>query len=428
MGRYLGFSVIVILVLVVSAASLLWFSVETQPRITMNSLQHLNNADDVTPLLKQIQSTLDEPTVEARIDITHTQINSIQALLQRSTNKFRAKSAINSSSANIDMTYVIEISDFKRFINLQIIIESGEGFSVEKVLVGKVSYPGWLAKAITKYSLNLYTKSKIATEVLNSIDSVAINENAIQVKINAVDKVIAELMHIDTGEPSERDLELEKYTLLFLNELIDFESRRSSEQVSLNHYISFVFQRAKQHSNDNNLILINEAAILSLAIFAGDTRFSQLFSNLPHDAGNARQLQSKPTLAARTDLAQHFIISAALQIISRKNIALAIGEFKELMDRSPSGTGYSFVDLAADRAGVEFAEQATNDLKAKLIQQRLSSGISEDAYLPKLNGLAEGLHKQAFIEKYKQVDSAEYRKDVNLIKARIRRLALYTEN
>ena len=126
MGRYLGFSVVVIFILVVSAASLLWFSVETQPRITMNSLQYLNSADDVSPLLKQIQSTIEDPTVAARIDITHTQINSIQALLQRSTDKFRAKNAINNGSADINMTYIIEINDFKRFINLQITIGSGD--------------------------------------------------------------------------------------------------------------------------------------------------------------------------------------------------------------------------------------------------------------------------------------------------------------
>ena len=428
MVRYLTFSVILIFILTTSATYLLWLSVETTPKVTTNSLEHLNNADNVAPLLQQIQSTLDEPSSETQIDITQTQINSIQALLQRSTNKFRANSTVNNDSANINMTYVMTINNVKRFINLQITIESGEGLAINNVKVGRVTYPGWLAKTIAKYSVNLYTKSEVATALLNSIDRISMEENTIQLKFHTIEKVLSELMRIDLGEKSENEQELQKYTLLFLTELNDFEANKADEPLSLNRYINFVFKLAKQNSHDNNAALVNEAAILSLAIFTGDSRFSHLLNTSSLDAINISQLNNRPTLAARTDLAQHFIISAALQIISRKDIALAIGEFKELMDRAPAGSGYSFVDLAADRAGVKFAEQATDQLKASLIQQRLSSDLSEDAYLPKLHGLSEGLHMQSFVEKYTRVDSPKYRKDINLIKTRIRTLSLYAEN
>ncbi|MBO1254739.1 hypothetical protein J3L16_03440 [Alteromonas sp. 5E99-2] len=427
MKRYFAFSMAVIFILISSAIGLIWFSVESEPRITTDSIQYLNSADHVAPLLKQIQTILENPNIETRIDVTQTQISSIQGLIQRASNKFRAKSEIKSNAASINMTYAFTVRGVKRFINLQIIIAAGEGLTINKLKVGHISYSGWFAKFVAKHSINLYTKSNLATELLNSVEKITLDENAIQFKLKAVDKVFAELMLIDTEEPSERDKELQKYTALFLSELNNFHTNNTFEQLSLNNYINFVFKLAEENSN-NNAVLVNEAAILSLAIFAGDSRLSQLFKNLSFDPENANSFKNRPTLADRTDLAQHFIISAALHVISRKNIALAIGEFKELMDRAPSGTGYSFLDLAADRAGVAFAEQATNNLKSAVILKRLSSGVSEDAYLPKLNRLSEGLHKQAFVDKYTQVDSAEYKKDVNLIKARIRTLSLYAEN
>ena len=61
-------------------------------------------------------------------------------------------------------------------------------------------------------------------------------------------------------------------------------------------------------------------------------------------------------LAGRRDLLQQFIVSAGLRVLAENGVPMAIGEFKELLDSRSGGSGFSFVDLAADRAGLRFAD------------------------------------------------------------------------
>ena len=68
---------------------------------------------------------------------------------------------------------------------------------------------------------------------------------------------------------------------------------------------------------------------------------------------NTKELPKKnyPTfLYKRIDLAQHFIASAAITSSINGQIAKAVGEEKELNDAN-GGSGFSFIDLAADKAG-----------------------------------------------------------------------------
>jgi uncharacterized protein YfiM (DUF2279 family) len=60
-------------------------------------------------------------------------------------------------------------------------------------------------------------------------------------------------------------------------------------------------------------------------------------------------------LLGRYDSAQHFVISAALAAWAGEPAANAIGVYKEI-DDSRRGSGFSFADLAADRAGTRFGE------------------------------------------------------------------------
>ena len=63
----------------------------------------------------------------------------------------------------------------------------------------------------------------------------------------------------------------------------------------------------------------------------------------------------EPTLLGRRDLAQHFFVSGYLTATMGAEAANAAGVAKELVDANTT-SGFSFADLAADRAGVRFAD------------------------------------------------------------------------
>ena len=106
-------------------------------------------------------------------------------------------------------------------------------------------------------------------------------------------------------------------------------------------------------------------------------------------------------------------------------MTVAIGEFKELMERVVSGSGYSFVDLAADKAGVKFADYLTDPDTAKAGQSNLSIASNESVFFPQVMDLPEGLKTDAFKQTFKTVDSPEYQAMIDEIKGRVARLPLY---
>ena len=164
---------------------------------------------------------------------------------------------------------------------------------------------------------------------------------------------------------------------------------------------------------------------MALAVYVGHHRIGALVGDIQPDAEKALKPRRGAVLHQRNDLARHFIISAALELLSEQGMSLAIGVFKELMDRGNGGTGYSFVDLAADMSGTEFAKVATNTNTALDVQNAIARIQSELEIIPPIDELPEGLSKQAFTEQYQRVDSEAYLKEVKEIKRRISLLPLY---
>lgn len=88
--------------------------------------------------------------------------------------------------------------------------------------------------------------------------------------------------------------------------------------------------------------------------------------------------------------------------------AQSLGVFKELSDSLKGGSGFSFVDLAADRSGERFARAATNAQLARFLQTRLAA-VTDDQLLPgEALDRPEGLDAGLFERTYSSIDSPEY--------------------
>ena len=134
---------------------------------------------------------------------------------------------------------------------------------------------------------------------------------------------------------------------------------------------------------------------------------------------------SRLTLHQRHDLAQHFLISAALAVQLGEDTALQIGFNKEMEDARPGGSGFSFTDLAADVAGLEFSGTATDEDSANQLQQFLMAHSEESDYLPLLSGLPEGLSIAQFRSTFQGPGSPAYEEKFNSIETSIRYAPLY---
>ncbi len=95
----------------------------------------------------------------------------------------------------------------------------------------------------------------------------------------------------------------------------------------------------------------------------------------------------QPMLRGRRDLAQHFFLSAYLTAIVGAPAAESAGLAKEIADsRTPSG--FSYRDLAADLAGIEFARRL---LAGSLTLPEVASRFTVADRMPAVDDLPEGL-------------------------------------
>ncbi len=106
-------------------------------------------------------------------------------------------------------------------------------------------------------------------------------------------------------------------------------------------------------------------------------------------------------------------------------VANAVGVAKEIKD-SGGANGFSFSDLAADRAGVQFARAAIASRdEAVRFQRRLSDLITEADIFPAVQDLPEGLSAPEFKRRYGDTNSRAYSRLVAEIDRRIGKITLY---
>jgi hypothetical protein len=166
----------------------------------------------------------------------------------------------------------------------------------------------------------------------------------------------------------------------------------------------------------------NRAAILALGIVLGDERLTQLVG-LDRNSKLVRSavlLREGTTLRGRTDWPQHFSLSAALAVLENPLVSDAGGLMKEQLDVQAEGSGFSFTDIAADRAGVRFANAATHsDEDALAMQELLRSNFTVDDFFPSIADLPEFLTTEQFQNDYEAVGSSRYREKISEIEIRL---------
>ncbi|NLY00158.1 MAG: hypothetical protein GXY83_29010 [Rhodopirellula sp.] len=128
-----------------------------------------------------------------------------------------------------------------------------------------------------------------------------------------------------------------------------------------------------------------------------------------------------PTMHGRRDLAQHFVVSGALAILIGPETAETMGTIKELRD-SQGGSGFSFADLAADMAGIAFANHVR---EKKVSLESLAESFTVASFVPKPRNLPEGIPSEAFLERFGSIGDERFTELQSEIRRQIRALPGY---
>ena len=104
-----------------------------------------------------------------------------------------------------------------------------------------------------------------------------------------------------------------------------------------------------------------------------------------------------------------------------RDAAEIAGLSKERSD-AQQASGFSFVDVAANQAGILFAVSL---LKQKFSLEALAHGFRVSNYFPSLDGLEEGLSEEEFQRRYFLGDDSRLEKAMRDLRLRLSRLPPY---
>ena len=180
-----------------------------------------------------------------------------------------------------------------------------------------------------------------------------------------------------------------------------------------------LFALARQRSADaTDAAAENRAALTVLALFANGRHLSKV---IPAARGWPRARPVRLMLAGRQDFPLHFLVSAALATESTGPLSKAIGVYKEVKD-SRSGSGFSFSDMAANRAGTRFGEMLLQE--PARMQERLARGVTDTDLVPPAQDLPEYLGEAEFLRRFGGVGAPAYNALLAEIDRRIEALPL----
>ncbi len=182
--------------------------------------------------------------------------------------------------------------------------------------------------------------------------------------------------------------------------------------------MSALFQLAQARAEASDPVIENRAALVVLTESALGRR---LFPEAARPPGKRAW-----RLDGRQDLVQHFALSALMAALAGHELADLAGLYKEIQDTARGGSGFSFTDLAAGKAGTRLGEAAIQSpLAARQLQQGLARAETSRDYFPALADLPEFMSQKEFSRRFGGVGAPAYQAVMADIESRIAALPLY---
>ena len=346
--------------------------------------------------------------------------------------KYAAPHTLNTSSRvdlrpdgmKVRLTVKLPDSPLDDYLNITADLSGADGrIHIERLTLGGLSLPVWLLEPLLlqghRVMLARFDEYRTAAE---AISSYRFHDDRLVVVYQLDPNLIERLQQ--SGKAflfPEADTHR---MLAYHEELARISGQYVSRRLSLGRVLSPLFQLAAARTTESGEPQAeNRALLLTLTMHALGMNISR-FIDVPLEP--PMQLLHLSVLG-RHDLVQHYLVSAALTISAGSGLAGAMGVFKEL-DDSRGGTGFSFADLLADRAGIRLAEMATGtEQQARLLQQRMGGPLLlEIDFMPNIEDLPEGIMELEFKHRYQDLDSKNYRIIEDEIEHRLSRCKVYS--
>lgn len=374
--------------------------------------------------------------------LTHTDIQRAKNIVSNKASKNRQALQLSEKDLNIALSYLLNNylrsgsqitvkkdhlifnislqlnkTSFGKFLNFSFKLSKLDGYpAITSLDIGKISiadeFAGLILESIIKYTplKNYYI---LAAQHIRDI------------QINAKGVTIAYIATPDLNLTNElnRDTQYYQSVIFYQQQITNIIAQHDPKwRLSLAELLQPLFKLAFQRSTRPTAKAENRAVLIAISTYVNK---NELKSYIPFDISPITEQQYPASLYRRTDMAKHFMASAVLSATGVGTLAHLLGEKKELND-AKQGSGFSFIDLAGDRAGLQFGKFAVQSkTKARVLQKRMMIIKDYTAFMPDVRDLPENMSEAEFIKEYESVYSPRYQAMLKKIDKRISNLSIY---
>ena len=411
MRRLLAWSV---LIAVLAGLTVLpWLMLDDAPAIEPPGEFRRTDLAWVKSLFQKHDPRRQTPDVIQTIQLDEAELNRLlnYAVEFRQVNGIAAE--LTPGLATLTATLAVPSNPFGRYLNLTAeVAEGAGGIRIQSLQLGSLPLPGALADGTARLAHRWLRRDGTYASLANAFSQVNFGENQATLDYRWHPELLTQL------ERKSAELLIapeHQARMLAYAERLDalLKPHPHGSTVPLVSVIAPLFVHAQ--GSDGDVAEENRAALTALAAYLSGISLPRLLES------DSKSIRRAPrvllSLHGRRDFAEHFMISAALSVNGGSRLANAIGLIKEEEDAS-KGSGFSFTDLAANRAGVRLGERATGEAAAQ-VQQRLAAARSDADLLPDFRDLPEFMPQAEFDRRFGPIGSPRYLKVIERIDARL---------
>jgi uncharacterized protein YfiM (DUF2279 family) len=301
-------------------------------------------------------------------------------------------------------------------VNIQALLRETAGLpTVENLRIGRLPVPNVLADWALARAMQTLDRTEEYRIAADTIRSVSIADGSVRIVYEWRDDLPARVGNVLVPPADSARLRIYQERLVQLTRDAAFP-----RSVSVNELLSPLMRLAAERGNDPQAE--SRAAIVVVAFYVNGKGLAAI---VPGAKDWPVAVARTVTLNGRTDFPQHFTISAALAAHAGTPLSDAIGLYKEV-DDSRHGSGFSFNDIAADRAGTTFGELATRSAaSARQVQRRFAAGVRESDVMPNAADLPEFMPEAEFKRRFGGIGAPAYQRMMQDIERRVAACPLY---
>lgn len=306
-----------------------------------------------------------------------------------------------------------------------LLLNESSRFAISQCQFGQLPIPASMANYILQKVVKKMVSAPTSAQLLDLFAKGRLRNNSLVFIDEAASPIKLSLQSIQfPAHPLQQtDIVLAPNVICHLKQLQQLQLYYPQEQ-RLAFFMLTLFKSATECDIGSTITEQYNNAIWALIVAFGNNKFIHFVNT---EVTHQQVPQFRPViLNNRLDLAQHFLYSAAFKLLSSSNISLKVGNVKEILDTRKGSSGFSFIDLAANSAGIALASQLS--ALAPSVLEQYDTESFELAVMPSIANLPEGLSEQQLQQQLGGYNGEGFKQLEQLISSRIQLLTLYSNN